>query len=496
MCCLFAPISPIQDCQEIWDIFHAYGEVESVFERCTSADANPCFLVTFKEAGAAAAALSSDDLAEGFTMEAAHPRDQPSHKSYTAPAIASNIIEILNDHCLQEILKHLNAMDLTNAAKVCKRFNTQAQITFASEQQRLNLRFGHDHRVIEVIAENCGPKLTSLELCSFVFDGQLDSLRPVFGNATAIKLMWCIGSPQLNDLMAVCVELKSLELSNCAIRPEYAINQTFPALEQLSLYRTELSDTNFDHFIGRHSNLSAISIEGSLDIRALRSIGQHTTDLKSLKFIQSYHNSRYSSNELRNEAAYIAQLSSLTTLVLSLGWAPVDSIMEALVKGQVPLQNLDVTLYGDSIDCVVKCISKMRQMKNLSVHTKCYTRRINNEHARIFGNSLNGLQELKLIESHDYNRIRPNYQFETNLSINNMVAEIGALKILRLDAVRNIGINNDDKNVLHGMVQNRIPAVPLSIEMDGSNLFNDSMKIVFKAWSNSVNLPIEKKSTS
>lgn len=136
--------------------------------------------------------------------------------------------------------------------------------------------------VIDLIAENSGPRLKQIELCAFHVEGQLHSLRPMFGDARAIKLMCCGGSAYLDSLLAVCIHLRSLTLHNCYKHTFYAVNQSFPALDNFSMYRTELDDASFERFIGRHSNLTTISIEESMGFGALRTIGLHAHNLRQL----------------------------------------------------------------------------------------------------------------------------------------------------------------------------------------------------------------------
>lgn len=204
---LLASNFPIQDCDEIRNIFARFGQIESVNARRHSAHENPYYYVQFMDRSDAATALGSD-LRHEFWLKVANTLDQPDHPLQTLPD-QSNNIDVLDDHCWQEILMRLNVLDLKNMADVCKRFRNQVQHTFTVALKRLDRRFGHRHwrnltvgalrlfgmnaktlcvdidgnqseaKVIELISENCGPQLKRIELCAFSFDGQMDSLRPI-----------------------------------------------------------------------------------------------------------------------------------------------------------------------------------------------------------------------------------------------------------------------------------------------------------------------------
>lgn len=103
------------------------------------------------------------------------------------------------------------------------------------------------------------------------------------------------------------------------------------------MYRTALSDNNFDQFIRRHSKLTKLSIEQTnIGISALRMIGQNLRKLQELKFVESYNSSRYHTNAV--EAKYIAQLNALSKIEIDLGWSTTDPVVSALCNGNVPIE--------------------------------------------------------------------------------------------------------------------------------------------------------------
>lgn len=95
----------------------------------------------------------------GFEVNAADPCNQPDHPLQVPPEqdSESNILNALNDDCLQEIFKLLKVTDLTNVAGVCKRFNEQAKITFDFKHKRLNMnQFYYDYNLYKIATQHFG----------------------------------------------------------------------------------------------------------------------------------------------------------------------------------------------------------------------------------------------------------------------------------------------------------------------------------------------------
>lgn len=487
-------------------VFGKFGLIESVHERFINPKAYPHYFVQFLNEEDATTALESSRWNDGWIVVAADPLDQPDHPLQASPVDRDlTIVSKLNDHCIQKIFKHLDAFDLADVAEVCVRFNENAHSIFELKHKRVCFDFPFRHRAhkfedvlnkfgtyiesininvntfpsessaIEMIAANCEPKLTSVTLISFNFNMNLDSLRPIFCGVRSLNLSWCMGDVRLQQLLGVCSALESLTLQNSLNITHHAFTQTFPDLRALSLNHITANEVLFQWFIIHHPNLTSISIESTMSVRALNVIGQHARNLQSLKFIQGYNSStRFTRDELRHQMESIARLSSLTTVQINLGRNAIDAFMEALVVGRVPIRDLDLVFMGDSVDNVVACLSQLKQLKNIKLCTNYHSRRLTNAHAVSLAENLPQLEELRLREYHDSYRLYPHYQFESRLTmdggVKRMIEKSATLKVLRLESILHIRIEVDDYNAMLKMIQKRSPMVPLKIEICGYSM--------------------------
>lgn len=117
----------------------------------------------------------------------------PAHDS------PNNILNTLNDFCIQEILRRLESVDFFNASMTCKRLHENAKMCFlivfqpdtfiriekptkVDDVQYILNMFGHsikklrwiasgdrkiDSKIFEVIANASSPRITCLRICVF-----------------------------------------------------------------------------------------------------------------------------------------------------------------------------------------------------------------------------------------------------------------------------------------------------------------------------------------
>lgn len=309
-----------------------------------------------------------------------------------------------------EILWHLNVYDLMHASKACKRLNEQAKVAFAANKKRLELDFGcrgsstvcenvleefgkfvvslfvdadlYEPVAVRSIAEHCvNPRLKTLELCSFKFDSDLDSLRPLMGEIHTLNLFWCDATENLEKLLAVSIQLEQLTLNNCTTHTHHILANKFPSLNQLTLYNCDIELTVFEVFMQKHCDtLTKLSIEGTFDVGGLRVIGQYAKHLNELKLVQMWNNCRYNQNVFRDAAKHVAMLKTLMKIEINLGSNDIQPIMEALVASRAPIQVLEITFARGSTDAVIDSIARLTEIKTLKMHTKFYTARINDTH--------------------------------------------------------------------------------------------------------------------
>lgn len=489
----------LQMVDEIKGHFGQFGAIESVVLRSKTSVYDYCFVQFERHEDAAEALLRTGNNWIGYAVKAADPLNQPDHPLKVPPEQDSdlNIHVALNDHCLLESFKGLNVPNLANVAGVCVRFNKLAKVTFASEHKHLDLchtsfynhdlietamkHFGKDTHSLcidanlfsmeadafRIIEQNCGPTLKQIELRNFQFQIDLRALRPIFAGIDRLELYHCFAGIGVSELMAACVELKSLKMSHYHGDDRCIMNRTFPKLQEFSIHDTDVDEANlaiFENFVIRHPTLIKLSIEVAMMISSVfRAIGQHAKNLQELEVTWHFYHLNDNNEQTQSDAAFMGQLSSLKKLKLHLDSVALLAVLNALVAGSVPIENLEI-LFTESIkDDAMECILQLKQIKILHLETieeSCVTDADVIEMAKC----LPELEKLHLIDSHIINE---RHSQLTAIGLRNMLKHANKLELLKIRSMDSIKIEVDDYKAMLSTVQERKEKVPLVIEIYG-----------------------------
>lgn len=203
----------------------------------------------------------------------------------------------------------------------------------------------------------------------------------------------------------------------------------------------------------------------SMSPSVLRTIGQYLKHLEELNFFRNENTESGHDEGIRSDAAFVCQLSSLKKLRTDSDSVPIPAVLNALVAGAVPIENLELWLSSQSIqDGAIKCIWQLKRIKSLRLTTGCFfvnpIQNLTDLHIIGLGKHLQELEELQL---KDVNRA---FQFST-IGLRKMLIHATKLKFLQFFGTQSIKINVDDYNAMLNTVQKRKAKVPLVIEMWG-----------------------------
>lgn len=291
--------------------------------------------VQFKSADSAQAVLGQGywhRIGKGSVkVKAADLHHQPDFKQkevnplLVAPPLNSDlhILIALNDDCLREVFAYFDLFDLSNAAKVCTRFNQHATAMFENKYKDLDLvdaegeykpitkdqiynilqNFGSMIRTLKIdqfelpdkipflsTASRYCTTLKQLQMRSFPINGKLMKKRQLFEKLEKFHLIFCEFGKKVNDLHSVCTELKSLKLDGCDMNMGKIIKQNFQKLNEFHLIDCYNIDENtIDSFIKMNKSLTRLWICGNDDwatSEPIRSIGQNLNQLIELEIDQ------------------------------------------------------------------------------------------------------------------------------------------------------------------------------------------------------------------
>lgn len=339
-------------------------------------------------------------------VEEAEPWHQPDH-----------ILNILDDNCLRVILSNLSLVDLTNAANVCVRFNQQSKAVFSAKYKRLDLTecsneeakksiqtFGslahsidiegfppsvtylsseygeciwgpeNNSEILSMIDLYCTSALSELKLIEFDFEDTLYD-KVILGSAfnTMQKLVFynCQLTSNVKGLLALCNELKVLELNKCSWSYEDICVSKYKKLEELRLVRTtEFNDRTLKRFITLNPTITKLSFVGlrERDIsvsRTLRTIAENLRNLLELEFQQCEY-----CDDFAKSLPHLDKLTSLKVLKLDLTTISAKQLCDVLIANDTPIECL--RFYFGEID--IDAIKSISQMKKLKIFGLCHTK--------------------------------------------------------------------------------------------------------------------------
>ncbi|XP_031623364.1 uncharacterized protein LOC116340813 [Contarinia nasturtii] len=288
----------------------------------------------------------------------------------------NNILDILNDHCIQEIFTHLcTNLDFLNVAGVCKKFRENARKSllacfkklsidnyicfsdvppkripsflriFGDQLNMINLnytatsqeiphsdyiRLGH----IDMITNYCSKTLLQLEIaCSN--DVQLDMeissqfvvLEKLSINSSTINKLSPF--PKLKELMLFKVKVKNCDW----------LKYEFPKLEQLYLLTDGLNDELFIEFQKKNPQLKSLTvIKSSLSSCIFQNIETRLPNLEELVYIAREDIHQFNANDF----LHISNLTKLKCLIISERRLPKEPLIKSLGKKKVPIKKLEI----------------------------------------------------------------------------------------------------------------------------------------------------------
>lgn len=322
-----------------------------------------------------------------------------NEKLIPAPAQDSphNIINALNDDCLLHILAELDANDLTNVAKTCRRLNGIAEEMFKSKFSRhgrslwTSLRenrlewslfeiesciqtFGHEIRSLEIdyfcepkpellfrmCVEYC-PKIECIDLiCPKWNAGLSNELRRLLPRLKQLRLDMLLDEPWApNDLFVGDWQLEVLELR---VNIDWtAITIQLPKLTQLLLRDSdELTEEIINQCILGNPQLCKLALnQFSINASILNRFPTYLPNLQELAFNGCV-------GDLYVQPTLPDWHRFQTLKSLHLGWNDdfsAEIILAALIAGEVALENLALRVIDDNL--LTEYITALNHLKTL-----------------------------------------------------------------------------------------------------------------------------------
>lgn len=188
-----------------------------------------------------------------------------------------NILNSLNDHCLQEIFKRISIVDLSSATEVCMRFKQNAEQVFSIYHEK-RFRFVSLTLVKSQVFQNFVHLIKSVYLngsqasrCLNYFNGSskmrslhlrsadihVGKLRPLLSKLTSLEITSCQYIGKASDLLSFCRELQYLKVKHSKFGQ-------FSPCKMPKLQKFEFEDyaytQNLRSFIETNTQLSSISV--------------------------------------------------------------------------------------------------------------------------------------------------------------------------------------------------------------------------------------------
>lgn len=347
--------------------------------------------------------------------------------------IDSTSILSLNDDCLLEIFKKLPVLELCNAKRICKRFNSLVDYHFMMTYKSLSFNhqmikedsftlltlgetrnilnsFGlqiqiltvnadsfqssNASEVLGVINEYCGyQQLEHLKIVKFILDEQvIDVCRRLFSNVVKLTIDKCFADDKLFErLLSVCTEMRELELLRQFNIDGTCLLKTYPKLEGLILR----SNDNFDPdylkiFFTKNPQLKKAKLIGCnfVDDELFQVIADNLHELEVLAVRVVHFTTAFDQNLLN-----LLKLRKLKKLEFNCGLKPITEFVQGLAMTNT-IETLGISsaeLHQDL--CNALCILKnLRVLKLISMYE------IKQNCIKELAQNLNNLKEFHIIE--------------------------------------------------------------------------------------------------
>lgn len=399
----------------------------------------------------------------------------------------------LNNDRLYAVFKWLNSVDLTNAAKVCVRFQSQAVAAFSSKYTHLELKrkeydqdemtsvlseFGShiqslsidsyrqaaDSVLLPAIIQNCTSELKVLRLARIKIQVDSPDLRLPFPKLEELVLLDCQSDLSLPHLIDDCPELTKLSLIYGNLKSvDGLVSRKFEKLERLHLHEHNgrISDAAVERFITLNPTLVELSIDGNRSLqtsRAFRLVGQNMLRLQKFTFTQSVDNLEL----FQSDVQHIGNLRSLKLLHLNFNRLEATPLAKALAENNSSIEDLKmVEAYFDY--AAIDWISQLREINTLNMDRVLG---MTDEHLITLASRLSELQELRL------------FAWDGAFTIAGIIQVLSCAKKLSIFKLECVGlfnlsemtINLDDYNSMLDMIQNWPHFICTAFEIRGEKI--------------------------
>lgn len=277
--------------------------------------------------------------------------------STTEKESAPNVLDVLNDHCIQEIFKRISIYDLSSATEVCTRFKQNAEQIFSLCHEKqfhfvsLTLvkpavfhNFVHLFKTVYLNGSQVGRCLECFNECSAIkhlhlrsADIDVEKLKPLLPKLTDLTISNCDFIGEKLNLLSHCGELLYLkwklsnfdQLSPCNI----------PKLQRFEFEDYHYTE-NLRSFVKANYQLSSISITTVNKLRTPIDFAIHLQEFGNFK--------------------------SLNLLKLPCFQFSVTPLIRCLVSSKIPMQQLELTDCR-ILDESIRDILQMKLINNLAL---------------------------------------------------------------------------------------------------------------------------------
>lgn len=309
-----------------------------------------------------------------------------------------NILNLLNDDCIQIILRKLtNIRDFFSASKTCRRFQENAKQCFPRNFKEIKINdhgwfiralptkhalsflniFGHlissldlfHNSMLKLTQQYCSKTLSKLDLCCI--NKKLFDLS-MFQALEEVKIRCCsVNKLHLPTTLKI-LKLNYIELENDRI--EWNPKQELPKLGVVEFCDVNLNDTEFITFLSLTPQLQRLKIVDCEKLitycddpsHVFAAIGNLVPNLVDLKIIPRYDHMRYwKSQNYKIEWAPIMQLQRLKCLYLY-NPEPIGKLIELLAEHAIPIEEFafkDRYFYTENIQRLLK----LKQLEKLII---------------------------------------------------------------------------------------------------------------------------------
>lgn len=315
------------------------------------------------------------------------PPDQESPKQ---------ILNKLDDDCLEAVFKYLDMIDLCNAAEVCKRFNQRAKDAFRLKYKKIDLsewkiQLMEDNE-FKSLLNNFGPSIISIV---FMGGGHMKyisdpddilhkiqakcvhlkeltvrhipdfdvKLQPMFAKLERLEFDHCELDNKMKDFLSARKNLKKLGLVCCKNESDELIMQKFPMLVEAKI--TSLSKCSGDAlkcFIALNSTLEKFEF-GFSDEHVS---GVYSAIAHNLPNLSELRSNLCVGDDFHRDTEFVGQIRTLKVLDINLGWFPITPLVNSLVTNKTPIESFSLRKC-DIDDETVEGLSQLKQIKILGL---------------------------------------------------------------------------------------------------------------------------------